>query len=393
MSARAAPALLCTANFPAGTGYAWDFIESLYAGVADRLAERGVTTYVAYPGLETRPRPLDGSAAVPIDRDFRVGRGGATSRASAAVRELGVTALYMADRPAWHPGYAAVRRAGVHGIVVHDHTSGARTPPSGLRRAVKRLRTLVPGTLADRVIAVSDFVARRKIEVDLVPRGRVTRIWNSIEVDRAGAISLEAVRDARAELGLEASRPIVLCACRASPHKGVAHLLRAFDALEPPSDPARRPALVYAGDGPALGDLRALRGALTRADDIHLLGYRTDVDRWIAASAFCVMPSVWAEAFGLAALEPMLQRRAVIASDTGGLPEVVVDGDTGLLVPPGDEPALAGAMEALLADPDRRRRMGEAGHRRVLKRFERGAQLDRLTDVVAECFPPGMLSR
>jgi len=387
------PTLLCTANFPAGTGYAWDFIESLYAGVANRLADRGVTTYVAYPALGRSPRPLEGSAALAIGRELTVGRGGATRRATDLVRELGVTVLYMADRPVWHPGYAALRRAGVRGIVVHDHTSGARTPPTGLKRALKRARHVIPGTLADRVIAVSDFVARRKVEVDLVPPERVLRIWNSIPIRSITEPSPASEAAVRRELGIESARPIVLCACRASVHKGIDNLLRAFDALEPSPDPERRPALVYAGDGPELGALRALRETLDRADDVHLLGYRTDVARLIDASAVCVVPSVWAEAFGLAALEPMLHRRPVIASDTGGLPEVVVDGETGLLVSPGDVGGLVAAISRLLDDPELRRGMGEAGRRRVVERFERESQLDLLGGVIEGCFPPGTLDR
>ncbi|MFV1985835.1 MAG: glycosyltransferase family 4 protein [Gemmatimonadota bacterium] len=393
MSTKPPPTLLCSANFPAGAGYAWDFIESLYAGVADRLAERGVRTFVAYPGMKEPPGPLEGAAAEAIDREFRVGPDGGTSRACALVRELGATVLYMADRPAWHPGYAALRRAGVHSIIVHDHTSGTRSRPRGARRMLKRIRSGLPGTLADRVIAVSDFVARRKIEVDLVPADRVLRVWNSIEVDvEPGTSADAAVAAVRQELAIETARPIVLAACRASKHKGIHHLLRAFDRLErDPERPENRPALVYAGDGPDFADLRSLRERLDYGSDVHLLGYRADVPTLIEAAAVCVVPSVWAEAFGLAALEPMALRRPVVASEVGGLPEVVVDGETGVLVPPGDERALSTALGALLADPGARHRMGEAGRRRVFERFERRAQLDRLAEVIAQQFPTGVL--
>ncbi len=393
MSTDSSPTLLCSANFPAGAGYAWDFIESLYAGVADRLAERGVRTFVAYPGMEEPPASLKGSAAVAIDREFSVGPGGGTSRACALARELGATVLYMADRPAWHPGYAALRRAGIRGIIVHDHTSGTRTRPRGARKMLKLARNRVPGMLADRVIAVSDFVARRKVEVDLVPADRVQRIWNSIEVGvEPGTCSGATVTAVRQELAIDEDRPIILAACRASEHKGVHHLLRAFDRLDrDPERPQGRPALVYAGDGPAFSDLRALREGLSHASDVHLLGYRTDVPALIEAATVCVVPSVWAEAFGLAALEPMVHRCPIVASDVGGLPEVVLDGETGLLVPPGDERALATALEALLADGDARRRMGAAGRRRVIDRFERGTQLDRLAEAVAHQFPVGSL--
>jgi glycosyltransferase involved in cell wall biosynthesis len=259
---------------------------------------------------------------------------------------------------------------------------------------LKQARNRVPGMLADRVIAVSDFVAHRKVEVDLVPADRVLRVWNSIEVDIASeALAGAAVATVRQELGIETARPIVLAACRASEDKGIHHLLRAFDQLvRDPERPETRPALIYAGDGPALPELCSLRDSLAHPSDVHLLGYRKDVPALIEAAAVCVVPSVWAEAFGLAALEPMVHRRPVVASEVGGLPEVVLDQETGLLVPPGDERALATALGTLLADGDARRRMGEAGRRRVLDRFERGAQLDRLAKVIAGQFPAGALA-
>lgn len=380
------PVLLCVANFPSGTGYAWDFIESLYAGVADRLADRDVRTVVAYPGLTESPRPLEGSAAMPIDRPFRLKGPADVLRACALVRELGASVLYLADRPAWHPAYAALRLAGIRRIVVHDHTSGSRTRPTGLKRWAKQGRTHLPGTLADRVLAVSDFVARRKMEVDLVPPDRVERVWNSVVIEPERADAGVSTSDLHAELDVSLDRPIVLCACRASVNKGIDHLLRAFDVLVTSPPGPGRPVLVYAGDGPALDELRELREALSSRDDIHLLGYRTDVGDLIEAASVCVVPSVWDEAFGLAALEPMARGRAVIASRTGGLPEVVVDGETGLLVPPGDEMSLTNALRTVLADETARDRWGRAGRERAVELFGRERQLDALTRVIGECF-------
>ena len=375
--------LLCSTNFPAGTGYAWNFIEALYAGVADRLAAHGVRTLVAYPGLDAPPATLEGSAATAIDHPFRPGRGGGTGRAVELVRREGIDAVYLADRPVWHPGYATMRRAGVSRIVVHDHTSGLRTRPRGVRRIAKRARLAVPGTLADEVVAVSDFVAKRKVEVDLVPPERVTRIWNSVVIER-GLDSADPDPGSRAELGEELAvapdRPIVLCVCRATEEKGVDHALRAFDRLVRTAPEGPRPVFVHAGDGPALEALRRLRETLASSEDIHLLGYRNDVRRLIDAASVCIAPSVWAEAFGLSALEPMARRRAVIASAIGGLPEVV--GDAGILVPPADEAALGDALDGLLRDAARRRDLAGAGYARALDRFEREAQLDRLARVV-----------
>ncbi len=180
---KADPALLCVAHFPTNTGYAWDFIESLYAGVARRLEPYDVTTWVSYPVVDAPPKTLQGSPAA------RSGAPRGTSMIAGSVRRLirfirsrNVRALYMADQPAWHPVYPLLRGAGVRWIVVHDHTSGERTPRDRHPRADQAALPLIPGTLADRVIVVSDFVARRKIEVDLVPPDRLIRIWNAVTI-------------------------------------------------------------------------------------------------------------------------------------------------------------------------------------------------------------------
>ena len=381
------PALLCVANFPSGTGYAWDFIESLYGGLADRLEPRGIPCFVAYPRLDAPPRALTGTAARPVEAAFRPGRPAGTLRACRLIRRMGVRVLYLSDRPAWHASYALLRLAGVRRIIVHDHTSGERTRPGPMRRVLKRARNSIPGCLADHVIAVSDFVARRKRTVDLVPAERVERIWNSIEIPPDDGADVDSKsRSIRRELGLSPTRPIVACACRASPSKGVDHLFLAFDRLAAGYPPDAGPVLLYAGEGPMLDELRSVRDGLAARADIHILGYRTDAPDLLGAAHVVAVPSTWAEAFGLAALEPMSRGRPVVASRSGGLSEVVSDGETGLLVAPRDVAALAAALAKLIDDDELREEMGRNARRRARNLFAREQQLDRLEELVVSCF-------
>lgn len=382
--ARARGSLLCVTNFPSNTGYAWDFIEGLYAGLAHRFAAHGIRTIVAYPALEGFPEPLRGSPAEPVELPVRPGRPGSLWAVGRFVRTHEVRVLYLPDRPVWHPGYAWMRLLGARGIVVHDHTSGARTRPTGVKRALKRLRLRLPGTLADRVIAVSDFVAARKVEVDMVPARRVIRVWNSVELPPADP---GAPRRLRAAFGITPGRPVIVCACRATPEKGVQHLLRAFDRLLREGDVGPdRPALVYMGEGPALEDLRALREGLASREDIVIAGYRRDGRELLAGADIAVVPSVWAEAFGLSVLEAMARGVPVVASRVGGIPEIIEDGASGLLVPAGDERALSGALGRLLRDPEARRRLGSEGRRRAERHFTFDREVDELFGILAPPF-------
>jgi glycosyltransferase involved in cell wall biosynthesis len=167
-----------------------------------------------------------------------------------------------------------------------------------------------------------------------------------------------------------------LAACRAAREKGIAHLLRAFDRLDV-CLPVR-PVLVYVGDGPQLPELRAIRESLESKDDVVLTGYRRDVATLLEGAALCVVPSVWHDAFPTSVLEALLRARPVVATRVGGIPEMVVDGVTGLLVEPGDEAGLAAAMRSLLLDPSRAEQLGQAGRQYARERFSPEEQIRQL---------------
>lgn len=382
--------VLCVANYPTNTGYAWTFIESLYAGIADSLAPEGVRTFVAYPVLEDPPKTLEHSAAQPVELPVDLGSRAALRPVLRFVRQQGVRAIYLTDRAVWHPTYVPLRAAGVRWIVVHDHTSGARDVPHGLKKTLKRLRQVVPGMLADRVIAVSDYVAQRKQDVDLVPPKRLVRIWNSLE--QPGPHPGRQILSSR--LGLEPARPWIACSCRASEPKGVPYLLRAFSRIwEQWTGPEPKPALLHIGDGPDLDSWRALGRGLPAAADIIFAGYREDAPELTGAVDVAVTPSVWAEAFGLASLEAMAYGVPVVASRVGGLPEIVRDGETGLLVPPRDENALVVALRRLLRDPDEARAMGQRGQVIAREVFGRQRQIASLVPVVRRGLLSGTAAR
>jgi glycosyltransferase involved in cell wall biosynthesis len=368
--------VLCLANYPANTGYAWDYIEGIFARVADRLAARGIRTFVAYPSIESPPRSLRGSAAEGVVLDGSL----ATTRSRRAVREFvrreHVRVICLVDRSVWSFSYLPLRWAGARHIIVYDHTSGERKRPRHLRLFAKWLLVRFPGVTGDVVVAVSDYVARRQREVGLVPHKRVVRVYNGLEARSNGRAS---DRDALQRLGIPAHRPVIICACRATPEKGVDYLLRAFDRVtQDPWPPGKRPVLLYLGGGPHFDELLKLRNSLRGRDDVILAGSRTDAKDFIAAADICVVPSIWQEAFALSVIEPMAYGKPVIGTKVGAIPELIADGVTGLLVAPADEASLADALRALLADPQRATRMGTEGCARVAREFTRQLQESHL---------------
>lgn len=372
--------LLCVCNFPSNTGFAWDFIERLYAGVADRLAPAGVRTLVAYPEIVEAPRSLAGSAAIAVRCRAQPTVGRSLLALLALIVRERVQVVYFTDVNATSLTYPLLRLCGIRYVIVHDHTSGTRTPARGVKRTIKALLARLPGVSADRVIAVSDYVARRQRDVGQVAPARITRVWNGVPIaPPTGDPTL-----LRRELGIADGVPIVACCCRAHPVKGVAHLLRAFDRVQRTA--AVRSALVYIGDGPQLGELRALAASLDSASDIRFTGYLPNARAYLQGADVCVSPSTWQEAFGLAVLEPMSLGKAVVATAVGGVPEILEDEVSGLLVPPADEDALADALGRLLADPALRARLGAAARARAASHFDIELQVRRLSELVAEGF-------
>jgi glycosyltransferase involved in cell wall biosynthesis len=118
-------------------------------------------------------------------------------------------------------------------------------------------------------------------------------------------------------------------------------------------------------------------------DRVVFAGARDDAGSLLAELDVLALPS-WTEGLPLVVLEAMARRRPVVATPVGGTPEIVVDGETGLLVPPRDPRALAAALRRLLDDPQLRERMGEAGFARVRERFSADAMTERMLAIYDE---------
>ncbi|HWQ22496.1 MAG TPA: glycosyltransferase family 4 protein [Gaiellaceae bacterium] len=175
------------------------------------------------------------------------------------------------------------------------------------------------------------------------------------------------------------AEPRLLCIGRLIPIKGHLVLLRALARAR-----ARVPGVTLdvAGRGPLGPALKAYARELGLREAVRFLGFVSPVEEAIERAAIVVVPSL-GEGFGMVALEAMERGRPVIASAVGGLPEIVADGETGLVVPPGDAEALADAIVALAGDLGRAAAMGRAGRARALAEFTPELCADRIEALYA----------
>ena len=258
--------------------------------------------------------------------------------------------------------------------------------------------------LATRVVAVSDALGR---SVWPVARRRMVVIPNAIDPAEAlrdgdvPATGLYASPDAspdanhdtgsdagkgdlRAAFGIAADALVAGVVGRLSPEKGHIHFLRALARAR-----QTEPRLVglLAGDGPGADMLRGEADMLGLAHAVTFAGHVSRVARVYRALDVAVLPSL-SEGMPNAALEAMLHGLPVVASHVGGVPEVVRDGETGLLVPPGDETQLAAALVALCADVERRKALGARGRERVLGHFAPHQRAERILGLYHELLQP-----
>jgi glycosyltransferase involved in cell wall biosynthesis len=243
-------------------------------------------------------------------------------------------------------GRLAGRLAGAR-VVAHMHIENAFR--SGWGRYVQMALDDATARLCAAIVAVSD-ATRAGLVRQGYPAARIVTIHNGIE-------PAEPVDPIRLAEG-----PIVLEVARLAPVKGQERLIGAVASLDVTAVLVGRD---LEQDGRYEDELR--RAARDRR--VVFAGYRDDVPALMAGCDIFCLPSSM-EGLPLVVLEAMAHAKPVVATAVGGTPELVLDGETGILVPPGDGDALTNALDALLRDPVRARRMGEAGLARVRAEFD-----------------------
>jgi glycosyltransferase involved in cell wall biosynthesis len=230
--------------------------------------------------------------------------------------------------------------------------------------AVRRLNRWT-SRFSDRIVAVSQAVGGRAVERDRVPRGRVVVVPNGIEVRTPDPRIRRRLRHA---LRLADAHVLMLYLGRLHREKGPDRLLDALARLRARSGGAWSVALIGGGTEDERALIDRMTVTLGLKGRVLLAGPRRRVDPWIDACDILVLPSR-EEGMPVAALEAMMHARPVVATRVGGTPEVVRDGETGLLVPSEDPESLSLALERLVQDAPLRRKLGEAGRARALAEF------------------------
>lgn len=220
------------------------------------------------------------------------------------------------------------------------------------------------GLFVDHYIAVSDACARFLAEKKKLPAKKIHVIRNGCRLEKFDPERL-APSGMRASLGFGENDPVLVALARLEPQKGHHVLLDAMPAVlrELPNV-----YLVCVGDGVLRDSLEQQANSLGIRDAVRFVGYQSNPQDWLALADFSVLSSYY-EGLPLVAIESLAAGRTMVATAVDGTPDVIIDGKTGLAVPPGDSQRMAQAICTLLRNPSLRKTLAEAGRRHVLKNF------------------------
>lgn len=302
-------------------------------------------------------------------------------RLLAAIREHRIELIHA------HLTYSSIwsavasRLTGVPAIAsLHVSPRATRTlKDSALHRVATDLRDRLMRAILNRwsriVVMVSGALRDDYLERGL-KSAKMRVVHNGIELDRFRRPREESRARLERELNIPRGVPIIATVAVLRPKKGIEVLLEAVPQV-------RNAVFVIIGDGPLRDEWTRLAESRGVADRVRWAGYRKDVDALLAGCDLFVHPSL-DDAFPTVLLEAMAAGLPIVASQVGGIPEIVTPGVTGELVPPGDARALASAINALLGSDDTMRLMRAAAESHA-SRFSTAAWIDRLTAVYREC--------
>lgn len=234
------------------------------------------------------------------------------------------------------------------------------------------------GRLVDRVVVVSES-GRAVLAAEGIPDRHILTIHNGI--DAARFLIGENRWRIRERLGYAREQPLVGIVARLDPIKNHAVLLRAMARVIVSHPEA---VLLVIGDGPLRAALAAQCGELGLAGNVRFLGNRDDVPELLAALDVMVLCS-HSEGMSLTLLEESAAGKAMVATAVGGNAEIIEDHDSGLLVPPDDDAALAEAILGLIADPERALALGQSARLRYLREFTLARMVSRYAALYESC--------
>ena len=353
------PGILMVANYSNQTGYAWNNIFRLFEQLAFESQKYGIAAWVSFERFEP---PLTWEHAhifegvlelPPLPKGVRELLVWVRS-----IRAHGIRYLYLTDQPSRSFYYAVFRLAGIRAIIVHSRVSVADPNPAiperGFLGFMKWIACRIPFIQATRVYAVSDFVRNRLVVKAKLPSERVVTILNGVDLERFAPCKTKD----------QSGYVRIFCGGRATVYKGIGVLIKAAALLRDKFGLTDFE-VVYAGEGPDLPVFEELVQDLNLSERFKFLGEMPSTEAQVKNADIVVFPSIWGDACPSAVSEALAAGKPLVATRVGGVPELVGEDGSAIMVEPGDIALLAEAVARLIENPRERKALAERARQRA----------------------------
>jgi glycosyltransferase involved in cell wall biosynthesis len=357
-------------------------IEEYCLFLTRELSSRGHSSLLAFPHppfAALRDRLVEAGAEIV---QLRIPHGPKeTFQLWREIRKLDVDIVHGTFLPMFSILPIVFKLAGVPRVIFSDQISRSAAPRGRLQRNLSVLRTRLLSRWIDLIIADAAYVHDSVVNELGFPASKVMTLYNG--VNPARFTPNQETSRSRKELGISETAGVVASVGQAIPEKALDIYLRAAKAVL-----QRNPDTVFlvVGDGPALPELRELATSLGISNSVIFTGLLTEVQHIFSVSDVLALVPRWREAFAFSMLETMASGKPLVASSIGAIPEAVIE--TGLLVPPEDPEATAGALLELLNDRAKARRLGSAARRRCEELYDVRDMVRKTVDVYSGVATP-----
>ena len=279
-------------------------------------------------------------------------------------------------------GRLAARIAGVPVIVYTIHGFSFQQYEKPPRNMLFILLERFAGRFTDKLLTVSEPLKHWGLKLGIGVADKYITIYDGIEIDRF-KVNFD-IEGKKQEFGIKPDDLVVGVVSKLWEGKGHKQILEAAKNV---INKVPNVKFLFVGEGYLRGELEALTQQLGLSDYVIFTGFRTDIPEVTATFDIAILASFF-EGLGRVLLEAMVLNKAVIATRVGGIVDVVDDGKTGILVPPGDSTAFAEAMITLLSDEEIRMGMGRAGREKIDAKFSAKTMVDQIEKVYGDLIAP-----
>lgn len=367
--------IMMISNFPSSTGYAWKMINSCFEAIGEHFIINNNMAFICYPKIDSDIQHLTNKGIKAIEYDLW--NSSFISNCN-FVKTKNISIVYLIDKPTISVKYFFMRLAGVRWILVHDHTSGERTPPKGIKKILKYIFNNIRLFSADIVIAISDYVRSRHLKNSFVPERKLFTIYNGLDLSEYND---NKNTDIRKQYNIHNNKKIIYCCGRSNKYKGIHIFIKAADLL---INTRKKGDLVfaYSGDGPDIQYFRDMVSQLKLDDHFIFTGYVASVHEFMKEAHVCVVPSIWQEGFGLVVIEAMASGVPVIVSKVGGMAEILEDGVDGFYFEQGDYNKIADIIETLIKDDTLRGNIVISARNKIINKYNIHNQTEKIIDII-----------